>query len=283
MVGGSGGDLSALRVLDGDGELASIFAEGNGAEEILVLKPADDDRVAAVGDFSGGENTVVSRDLVGVFDDVVFRPRAAAERLRVGEFFTGKEVCVIDDVNLGEPNGEGVWIDRGKVEGEVGLLDAKSEMENLGGAIASVGCFDNTESAASSQDVVDFERLPASRESFALFPIAFVDGNAGVGEGGRAGGEIDAVISSVGEIVGDLEQLVFDRDQVAFLGNGDGLGGDGGDHQGKKDEQLHWRMLDRRFLCGKARLKGGRGREAEDFAGGGMGEGEIGGVEFELA
>ena len=44
-----------------------------------------------------------------------------------------------------------------------------------------------------------------------------------------------------------------------------------------------WRRLNRGLFLGKARLEWWRGGEAEGFTGGGMGEGEVGGVEFEFA
>ena len=44
-----------------------------------------------------------------------------------------------------------------------------------------------------------------------------------------------------------------------------------------------WRRLNRGLFLGKARLEWWRGGEAEGFTLGGMGEGEVGGVEFELS
>ena len=49
-----------------------------------------------------------------------------------------------------------------------------------------------------------------------------------------------------------------------------------------QDVTRFWRRLNRGLFLGKARLEWWRGGEAEGFTGGGMGEGEVGGVEFEL-
>lgn len=154
----------------------------------------------------------------------------------MSEVFAREKVGVVEDVDFGNADGKGVGIDDGEAEGEVGLVGVECEMKNFGGPVTSLGCFEDAESFSGSEAVVDFESLPGSGESLALFPIAFVDGNPGVGKGGGSGGEIDSLISSVGEVVGDLEKLIFDRERVAFLGKVDSVGDCGGEYQGKESD-----------------------------------------------